>query len=131
MALNFSLSQNLEMKVLSKRDTSGVKKIKLIDELRASGSYNFLADSMNLSNISLSFRSKLTNNFGNIALLKTSAELGLIPEDAGETVSSIYRQFRKLQHQIRMQGAEQARVDPESVKTQSDAVKALWQRIFE
>ena len=74
---------------------------------------------------------ELTNNFGNIALLKTSAELGLIPEDAGETVSSIYRQFRKLQHQIRMQGAEQARVDPESVKTQSDAVKALWQRIFE
>lgn len=34
------------MKVLSKRDTSGVKKIKLIDELRISGSYNFLADSM-------------------------------------------------------------------------------------
>ena len=73
---------------------------------------------------------ELTNNFGNIALLKTSAELGLIPEDAGETVSSIYRQFRKLQHQIRMQGAEQARVDPESVRTQSDAVKALWQHIF-
>ena len=35
-------SQNLEMKVLSKRDnTSGVKKIKLIDELRPEGSYNF------------------------------------------------------------------------------------------
>ena len=73
---------------------------------------------------------ELTNNFGNIALLKTGAELGLIPKDAGETVSSIYREFRKLQHQIRMQGAEQARVAPESVKTQSDAVKALWQRIF-
>ena len=49
MSMNFSLSQNLEMKVLSKRDTSGVKKIKLIDELRISGSYNFLADSMRLS----------------------------------------------------------------------------------
>ena len=48
MSMNFSLSQNLEMKVLSKRDTSGVKKIKLIDELRLSGSYNFLADSMKL-----------------------------------------------------------------------------------
>ncbi len=44
MSMNFSLSQNLEMKVLSKRDTSGVRKIKLIDELRISGSYNFLAD---------------------------------------------------------------------------------------
>ena len=63
-AMTFSLSQNLEMKVLSKRDTSGVKKIKLIDELRLSGSYNFLADSMNLSNISISFRTTLFNNFG-------------------------------------------------------------------
>ncbi len=64
MSMNFSLSQNLEMKVLSKRDTSGVKKIKLIDELRLSGSYNFLADSMKLSTISLSFRTTLFNNFG-------------------------------------------------------------------
>ena len=64
MSMTFSLSQNLEMKVLSKRDTSGVKKIKLIDELRASGSYNFLADSMRLSTISLSFRTTLFKNFG-------------------------------------------------------------------
>ncbi len=64
MSLNFSLSQNLEMKVLSKRDTSGMKKIKLIDELRLNGSYNFLADSMKLSNISLSLRTTLFNNFG-------------------------------------------------------------------
>ena len=64
MSMNFSLSQNLEMKVLSKRDTSGVKKIKLIDELRISGSYNFLADSMGLSNIPISFRTTLFGNFG-------------------------------------------------------------------
>ena len=62
--LNFSLSQSLEMKVLSKRDTSGVKKIKLIDELRVSGSYNFLADSLGLSNIPISFRTTIYGNFG-------------------------------------------------------------------
>jgi hypothetical protein len=62
--LNFSLSQSLEMKVLSKRDTSGVKKVKLIDELRISGSYNFLADSMGLSNLPVSFRTTLYKNFG-------------------------------------------------------------------
>ena len=62
--LNFSLSQNLEMKVLSKRDTSGVKKIKLIDELRISGSYNFLADSLGLSNLPVSFRTTIFGNFG-------------------------------------------------------------------
>ncbi len=38
MSLNFSLSQNLEMKVLSKRDTSGMKKIKLIDDFSIRGS---------------------------------------------------------------------------------------------
>ncbi len=63
-SLNFSLSQNLEMKVLSKRDTSGIKKVKLIDDFRISGSYNFAADSMKLSNIALSFRTTLFGNFG-------------------------------------------------------------------
>lgn len=65
MALNFSLSQTLEMKVLSKRDTSGIKKIKLIDELRIGQvSYNFLADSMQLSNIPISIRTTVLKNFG-------------------------------------------------------------------
>ncbi len=62
--LNFSLSQSLEMKVLSKRDTSGVKKVKLIDEIRISGSYNFLADSLGLSNLPISFRTTIYGNFG-------------------------------------------------------------------
>ena len=62
--LNFSLSQSLEMKVLSKRDTTGMKKVKLIDELRISGSYNFLADSLGLSNLPISFRTTLYKNFG-------------------------------------------------------------------
>ncbi len=65
MALNFSLAQTLEMKVLSKRDTSGMKKVKLIDMLQISGSYNFLADSMRLSNIPISFRTTIFgSNFG-------------------------------------------------------------------
>lgn len=63
-SLTFSLGQTLEMKVLSKRDTSGVKKIKLIDELSLSGSYNLLADSMGLSNIPIRFRSTIFKNFG-------------------------------------------------------------------
>ena len=65
MNLNFSLAQTLEMKVLSKRDTSGMKKVKLIDMLQVSGSYNFLADSMKLSNIPVSFRTTIFgSNFG-------------------------------------------------------------------
>ena len=63
-SLNFSLKQSLEMKVLSKRDTSGVKKIKIIDDLSLSGSYNFLADSLGLSNINMSIRTTIYGNFG-------------------------------------------------------------------
>ena len=64
MSANFSLSQSLEMKVISKRDTTGVKKIKLIDDFSISGSYNFLADSMKLSTLSLSLRSNVSKKFG-------------------------------------------------------------------
>ncbi|CVI71096.1 putative LPS assembly protein LptD [Alistipes sp. CHKCI003] len=63
-SLTFSLGQTLEMKVLSKRDTSGVKKVKLIDELSISGSYNLIADSMGLSNLPLRLRSTIIKNFG-------------------------------------------------------------------
>lgn len=63
-SLTFSLGQTLEMKVLSKRDTSGVKKVKLIDELSISGSYNLIADSMGLSNLPIRLRSTIIKNFG-------------------------------------------------------------------
>ncbi len=68
-ALNFSLDNNFEMKVRNKKDTvNGFSKIKLIDNFRIGGSYNFLADSLNLSNISLSLN---TNLFEKVALTFT------------------------------------------------------------
>ncbi|MFI3332672.1 MAG: putative LPS assembly protein LptD [Rikenellaceae bacterium] len=63
-AMTFGLSQSLEMKVLSKRDTSGVKKIKLIDQFSLSGSYNFLADSMKFTLNTVRLTSTISNNFG-------------------------------------------------------------------
>ena len=63
-ALTFSLSQSLEAKVLSKQDSTGMRKIKIIDDFSIGGSYNFLADSMKLSTISLSLRSTLSKKFG-------------------------------------------------------------------
>ncbi len=62
-SMNFGLSQSLEMKVLSKRDTSGVKKVKLIDQLSISGSYNFLADSMKFSLNTVKLNATLSNNY--------------------------------------------------------------------
>lgn len=55
-SLSFQIGNNLEAKVEDRKDTTGtgLKKIKLIDNLNLSGSYNFLADSMKLSNINVS-----------------------------------------------------------------------------
>lgn len=55
-SLNFGLGNNLEMKIRSNKDTSngGIKKIKLIESFNINGGYNFLADSLQLSTISLS-----------------------------------------------------------------------------
>ena len=64
MSMTFSLSQSLEVKVKSERDTTGMKKVKVIDDLSLSGSYNFLADSMKLSTISIALRSSLSKKFG-------------------------------------------------------------------
>ncbi|MBR2866649.1 MAG: LPS-assembly protein LptD, partial [Alistipes sp.] len=60
--LTFGLSQSLEAKIRTK-DT--VKKIKLIDQISINGSYNFLADSMNLSTFPIQLR---TTIYQNIAL---------------------------------------------------------------
>ena len=58
--LGFSLSNNFEMKVASKKDTvTGTKKIKIFDNVGLGSSYNFAADSFKLSNISLSARTTL------------------------------------------------------------------------
>ena len=55
-SLSLNIGNNLEMKVRDKSDTTGTgsKKVKLIDNLSISTSYNFFADSMKLSNINIS-----------------------------------------------------------------------------
>lgn len=59
-AINFSLSNNLEMKVRSKSDTvSGTKKIMLIDNFSISTSYDLAKDSLKWSNVNLSARTTL------------------------------------------------------------------------
>jgi glutamate-ammonia-ligase adenylyltransferase len=72
----------------------------------------------------------LTGNLGNIALLKMSAELGLIPMALAERCRNAYREFRKLQHALRLGGAKYARVPLEQVAAHVDAVRALWDLAF-
>jgi glutamate-ammonia-ligase adenylyltransferase len=73
---------------------------------------------------------RLTGDIGNIALLKLCGELGLIDASSSGTVADAYRTFRKLQHQIRLQGVERARVEMERVAPEIAAVIALWDAVF-
>jgi glutamate-ammonia-ligase adenylyltransferase len=73
---------------------------------------------------------ELTANSGNLALLKTAAGLGLITDAQAEAVRSAYRQFRELQHQLRLAGERYARVDPQRVATSTAAVSGLWETLF-
>jgi len=59
---SFSLSNNLEMKVKTKKDTADeARKVVLLDNLSINASYNFLADSFNLSDIRIAARTKIFN----------------------------------------------------------------------
>lgn len=60
--ISMSVSNNLEMKVKSDRDTTGYRKISLIDELSASLSYNMAAKTQPWSNLSTRLRLKLGKN---------------------------------------------------------------------
>jgi lipopolysaccharide assembly outer membrane protein LptD (OstA) len=57
---NFSISNNLEIKVKSKRDTiTGTRKIMLIENLTINGGYDFAADSLKWQHLSISGRTTL------------------------------------------------------------------------
>ena len=63
MGIGFSIDNNLEAKILSKKDTTdgGIKKVPILQGLTFSGNYNFVADSFKLSNINFSGRTALFN----------------------------------------------------------------------
>ncbi|MCC6212684.1 MAG: bifunctional [glutamate--ammonia ligase]-adenylyl-L-tyrosine phosphorylase/[glutamate--ammonia-ligase] adenylyltransferase [Burkholderiales bacterium] len=73
---------------------------------------------------------ELTGNLGNIALLKIAADLGLISAEPAEECRNAYREFRRLQHALRLNGAQYARVPPEQVAERSAAVRRLWEAVF-
>ncbi|TFW19099.1 bifunctional [glutamate--ammonia ligase]-adenylyl-L-tyrosine phosphorylase/[glutamate--ammonia-ligase] adenylyltransferase [Duganella callida] len=73
---------------------------------------------------------QLTANSGNIALLKLCAELGLIDAGLAASVADAYRKYRKLQHQLRLQGQDLARIAPAQVGEHPAQVMALWHAIF-
>ena len=66
-SIGFNINNNLEMKVRSKTDSTGTKKVKIFESLNISGGYNFAADKYKWSLISIStqtsfFQNKLSIN---------------------------------------------------------------------
>ena len=62
-SINMDVSNNVEMKVKTERDSTGVRKISIIDELGGSISYNMAAKTKPWSNLSTRIRLKLTKNY--------------------------------------------------------------------
>ena len=62
-SISMSLSNNIEMKVKSDKDSTGFKKISIIDELGASMSYNTAAKEKQWSDLSMTLRLKWWKNY--------------------------------------------------------------------
>ncbi len=62
-SISMSLGNNLEMKMKSDKDSTGVKKVSLIDELTANLSYNTAARERKWSDLSVSARIKITKSY--------------------------------------------------------------------
>ena len=62
-SISMDLSNNIEMKVKSDADSTGVKKISIIDELGASMSYNMAAEERPWSDLYTRLRLKLTKSY--------------------------------------------------------------------
>lgn len=62
-SIGFDFKNNLEMKIKSDKDSTGFKKVSLIDDLGVNFSYNMMADSMKWSDINTNIRLKLTKSY--------------------------------------------------------------------
>ncbi|ARO88557.1 glutamine-synthetase adenylyltransferase [Nitrosospira lacus] len=87
---------------------------------------------------------ELTNNIGNIGLLRLAGELGLIHVETAEKVLHAYREFRRVQHRLRLNGdsglggipsagnksQQFARVELDCLRDNVAAVLRLWEEVF-
>ena len=62
-SISMDISNNIEMKIKSDDDSTGIKKISIIDELGASMSYNFATDYHPWSDLSTRLRLKLSKSY--------------------------------------------------------------------
>lgn len=72
----------------------------------------------------------LVENIGNIALLERAAKLGLLPAGIAQAAANAYRELRRQQHRVKLQGAEHARLPLSEIEPAAAAVRKLWSVVF-
>lgn len=72
----------------------------------------------------------LLRNAGNIALLHIAGELQLIEAPLSIKGADAYRTYRRIQHRLRLNGAERARLPALEVESEIETVKRLWTAVF-
>jgi [glutamine synthetase] adenylyltransferase / [glutamine synthetase]-adenylyl-L-tyrosine phosphorylase len=72
----------------------------------------------------------LVENAGNIALLGRMADCGLLSPGTARAAADAYRELRRLQHALRLNGAQFARIAPERAAAHAHSVHALWSAVF-
>ncbi|MFA7666025.1 MAG: bifunctional [glutamate--ammonia ligase]-adenylyl-L-tyrosine phosphorylase/[glutamate--ammonia-ligase] adenylyltransferase [Burkholderiaceae bacterium] len=73
---------------------------------------------------------ELQDNLGNIALLGLAARAGLVDTRLAGQVADAYRHYRRLQHILRLNDSEYARIAPDDAIDQRAAVTRLWQTVL-
>ncbi|MGZ5569914.1 MAG: bifunctional [glutamate--ammonia ligase]-adenylyl-L-tyrosine phosphorylase/[glutamate--ammonia-ligase] adenylyltransferase [Usitatibacter sp.] len=73
----------------------------------------------------------LRENKGNHTLLKRAAQLQLIDADRAGAAADAYLAMRKRSHEAALNDEERVRIAPGELESERDAVKRLWNEVFE
>ncbi|PPC93700.1 MAG: bifunctional [glutamate--ammonia ligase]-adenylyl-L-tyrosine phosphorylase/[glutamate--ammonia-ligase] adenylyltransferase [Methylotenera sp.] len=73
---------------------------------------------------------ELIKNIGNIALLKVLGSLEIINSDLAEKAASAYREYRHMQHMLKLQGITNNCVENALVAEHAKNVMTLWLEVF-
>ena len=73
---------------------------------------------------------QLADNIGNIGLLKLMATLNIIEADLAESVAAAYREYRHIQHRLKLQGATKLTVELPIMVPYAAKVTALRNQVF-
>ena len=84
-SLGFNIANNIEMKVKSKSDSTGVKKVKIFENLNISGGYNFAAEKYKWSVFSVNAQSSFFDNKLNVNSSLTIEPYQIVFADGSDT----------------------------------------------